>query len=231
MSLEGNTLDMQTDKMSDHGDVATADPKDKKKAGATPSKRRLESRRKLVAAARTLFIEKGYHGTRPQDISKMAGVGHGTFYLHFTDKLECFLAFANEACDELGAFTQAHMKENSTPMEQLREIIAGVVDYSNANPGVLSAALTNTNVLTVEEVKTSSPMERWSKNWADLIVRWRDEGVWDDRDDDADPLFIGHLIVGAIGQGLAYGFLYDIESNKLIDDITRSLMRSMNGEV
>jgi hypothetical protein len=116
-------------------------------------------------------------------------------------------------------------------MEQLREIIAGVVDYSNANPGVLSAALTNTNVLTVEEVKTSSPMERWSKNWADLIVRWRDEGVWDDRDDDADPLFIGHLIVGAIGQGLAYGFLYDIESNKLIDDITRSLMRSMNGEV
>lgn len=223
---------MQTDKMSDHGDVITTDLKDKKKTGAAPSKRRMESRRKLLAAARTLFIEKGYHGTRPQDISKLAGVGHGTFYLHFTDKLACFLAFANAACDELGSFTQAHMKPNSTPMEQLREVIAGVVEYSNANPGVLSAALTNTNVLTVEEVKTSSPMERWSKNWADLIVRWRDEGVWEEeQDDDADPLFIGHLIVGAIGQGLAYGYLYNIESNKLIDDITRSLMRSMNGDV
>lgn len=223
---------MQTDKMSDHGDVATTDLKDKKKTGAAPSKRRMESRRKLLAAARTLFIEKGYHGTRPQDISKLAGVGHGTFYLHFTDKLACFLAFANEACDELGSFTQAQMKADATPMERLREIIAGVVEYSNANPGVLSAALTNTNVLTVEEVKTSSPMERWSKNWADIIVQWRSEGVWDEKeDDDADPLFVGHLIVGAIGQGLAYGYLYNIESNKLIDDITRSLMRSMNGEV
>ena len=44
-----------------------------------------------------LFIERGYDATRPQDIARAADVGYGTFYLHFTDKQDCFLAFAEAA--------------------------------------------------------------------------------------------------------------------------------------
>src|SRR5437868_1412368 len=64
-------------------------------ASSRGAKRKLESRKRLLAAARQLFITRGYHATRPQDISKAAALGHGTFYLHFKDKRACFLAFVD----------------------------------------------------------------------------------------------------------------------------------------
>ncbi len=62
-----------------------------------PARRKPESLAKLKRAARKLFVERGYHATRPQDIAREAGLGHGTFYLHFPDKRACFLAFVEEA--------------------------------------------------------------------------------------------------------------------------------------
>jgi AcrR family transcriptional regulator len=47
----------------------------------------------LKFSARKLFVERGYHATRPQDIAREAGLGHGTFYLHYRDKRACFHAF------------------------------------------------------------------------------------------------------------------------------------------
>ena len=68
---------------------------------ARPVRRKPESLAKLKRAARKLFVERGYHATRPQDIAREAGLGHGTFYLHYPDKKACFLAFVDDAREEL----------------------------------------------------------------------------------------------------------------------------------
>ena len=83
-------------------------------AKAVPARRGEKSRRKLLDAARDLFVERGYHDTRPQDISKAAGVGHGTFYLHFADKRECFLSFVDEAQDELQQAIDQYTSEDQS---------------------------------------------------------------------------------------------------------------------
>ena len=64
---------------------------------ARSSRRKPESLARLKAAARKLFVERGYDATRPQDIATAAGLGHGTFYLHFPDKRACYIAFIAEA--------------------------------------------------------------------------------------------------------------------------------------
>ncbi len=69
--------------------------------GDGQTRRRQESNRKLLDAARRLFVDNGYDATRPQDIARAAGVANGTFYLHFQDKEAVFLAFAEQAQDEL----------------------------------------------------------------------------------------------------------------------------------
>ncbi len=69
----------------------------KTRAQARPARRKPESLAKVKKAARKLFVERGYHATRPQDIAREAGLGHGTFYLHYEDKRACFLAFVDEA--------------------------------------------------------------------------------------------------------------------------------------
>src|ERR1700685_3459491 len=66
-----------------------------------PARRKPESLARLKAAARKLFVERGYHATRPQDIAREAGLGHGTFYLHYPDKRACFMAFVEEARQEI----------------------------------------------------------------------------------------------------------------------------------
>src|ERR1700728_2357847 len=78
------------------------------------NRRKPESLARLRAAARQWFVERGYHATRPHDIARAAGVGHGTFYLHFPDKRGCFLDFVELARKELDAFLRARVASRKT---------------------------------------------------------------------------------------------------------------------
>lgn len=51
-----------------------------------------ETRERLVVAAAQLFNRVGYDGTDSNRIAREAGYAPGTFYKHFRDKKEIFLA-------------------------------------------------------------------------------------------------------------------------------------------
>src|ERR1700744_1807061 len=90
------------------------DTLDKTAADQRPVRRKPESLAKLKRAARKLFVERGYHATRPQDIAREAGLGPGTFYLHYPDKTGCSLAFGDEPRGELPEFMRPRQpKERS----------------------------------------------------------------------------------------------------------------------
>jgi AcrR family transcriptional regulator len=68
---------------------------------ATIAKPRWERRKEarpaeLVSAALELFVEKGYAGTRLDDVAARAGVSKGTLYLYFENKEELFKAVVRE---------------------------------------------------------------------------------------------------------------------------------------
>jgi AcrR family transcriptional regulator len=59
--------------------------------------RRKEARpSELLAAALALFVEKGYAGTRLDDVAARASVSKGTLYLYFANKEELFKAVVRE---------------------------------------------------------------------------------------------------------------------------------------
>src|SRR5215469_13300131 len=105
-----------------------------------PVRRKPESLAKIKRAARKLFVERGYHGTRPQDIAREAGLGHGTFYLHYEDKRACFLAFVEDARSELYGFIRGRVGRSTSLEELIANTLDAIYDYSDANPGVLNAA-------------------------------------------------------------------------------------------
>lgn len=58
-----------------------------------------DTRRRLVAAAAEEFNRLGYEGTDSNRLSRAAGYAPGTFYKHFRDKREIFLAAYAEWVD------------------------------------------------------------------------------------------------------------------------------------
>jgi AcrR family transcriptional regulator len=50
----------------------------------------------ITAAALELFVERGYAGTRLEDVAARAGISKGTLYLYFENKEELFKAVVRE---------------------------------------------------------------------------------------------------------------------------------------
>ncbi|MDO4273228.1 MAG: TetR/AcrR family transcriptional regulator [Eubacteriales bacterium] len=54
--------------------------------------RTIESRKKLLDAAYSLFVEKGYYNTNTKEIARYAGISIGNFYNYYQDKCEIYCA-------------------------------------------------------------------------------------------------------------------------------------------
>lgn len=188
------------------------------------SRRKQESRRKLMLAARKLFVERGYHDTRPQDISREAGVGHGTFYLHFEDKLDCFIAFADAAATELDQVLQAHLAGKGTLEEVVREILIATAEYSLENPGVLASALTDVSVLWKGDMGRKAPATRWAEGWTQILDELKSIGQVAP---EIDTRLAGYLIVGAIKQGGAYAARDQLDVETYIENVTQLFVRAL----
>lgn len=62
---------------------------------------REERRAQLMAAAREVFVESGYHAAAMDDIADRAAVSKPVLYQHFPSKLELYLALLDEGIDQL----------------------------------------------------------------------------------------------------------------------------------
>ena len=134
-----------------------------------PIKKKPDSLSRLKDAARKLFVERGYHATRPQDVAREAGLGHGTFYLHYPDKRACFLAFVEDARQELNAYLAGARAQQGTLEEQIGATLNAIYDYSDSHPGVLRAAMTDEMVIDAEGGPAVPLLEQWGQEWAQLV--------------------------------------------------------------
>jgi AcrR family transcriptional regulator len=197
----------------------TSDPRT-----ARADRRKADSRYRLLGAARKLFIERGYHATRPQDIARAADVGHGTFYLHFAGKRECFLAFVEQASAELGTFVRERLRTAQGVEAQISALLNGVLDYSERNPGVLKAAMTDLSMIAPDAAPGATLIDRWAADWAAEIHLGAASGAIRA---EYDPLVIGHAIVGLLSGGLRAGAKSGVARGVMVDNLTRFLVRAL----
>jgi TetR/AcrR family fatty acid metabolism transcriptional regulator len=71
-------------------------PEPRAQAGADP-----EKRKRILAAAVTLFGQKGFHEARIAEIAARAGVAEGTVYLYFRNKEDLLAAVFDDTMDEV----------------------------------------------------------------------------------------------------------------------------------
>lgn len=190
-------------------------------------RRKPESLARLKQAARKLFVERGYDATRPQDIAREAGLGHGTFYLHYPDKRACFLSFVEDARQELDAHVRARRQPGATLENRVATMLNAMYDYSDSHPGVLRAALTDECVIDAEGVAARPLVMQWGDEWAEMIREAVAEGK-------ASPSFnaeiIGQAIVGALHQTGREAHCSGRCREEMVRNLTSFLTRALRPE-
>ncbi len=104
---------------------------------------RAATRGRLLSAGRSLFAQRGLHGVTTHDIARVAGVAAGTFYLHFTDKLELFQEVAHESVAALRArilSANAGASDNAGAVRARTEALVRFVDENRELARILFSA-------------------------------------------------------------------------------------------
>jgi AcrR family transcriptional regulator len=76
-----------------------------------------ERRAQLIAAARDVFAEKGYHEATVDDITRKAGVAKGTFYLYFDEKREIYHELVRTFLQHITDIGRSVAREVKTPKD------------------------------------------------------------------------------------------------------------------
>jgi len=189
-----------------------------------PVRRKPESLAKLKRAARKLFVERGYHATRPQDIAREAGLGHGTFYLHYPDKKACFLAFVDEARDELHEYMRLRQPQEKSLEAMIAANLKAVYEYSAEHPGVLAAAMTDELVIDAEGAQATPLLVRWGLDWGEIVREAQRTGL---ACTSYNAEIVGQAILGAIHQTASEGARSQRPRAEVLDNLTRFLVKAL----
>lgn len=101
-----------------------------KPARAVPTLSRMaensaETQRRLIAAARALFAERGYAATGTEDLVAAARMTRGALYHHYTDKRDLFRAVFEDVEHDLGTRVAIAAAVATDPWEQMRAATRG----------------------------------------------------------------------------------------------------------
>ena len=92
-----------------------------------PRKRRKEARpAELLAAALTLFVDKGYAATSLERVASHAGVSKGTLYLYYESKEALFKAVVEDGMVAALVAAEQHLSDHhGSATELLQQLLRG----------------------------------------------------------------------------------------------------------
>jgi len=107
-------------------DVSAAQPLAGEKPSGPRSRKGVETRSRLVDAAKEIFESDGFLDARISDIAERAGLSHGSFYHYFESKEEIFREVAESVEEQLSAPLGGVIldpESHSPPEERIREAL------------------------------------------------------------------------------------------------------------
>jgi len=92
-----------------------------------------ESKKNILAAARTVFAEHGYAQASMRIIARAAGMSVGGLYLYFRNKEELYLTFTQEWMKNLNDRTREALREIDNPVEAIGAFISLTILFSRSH--------------------------------------------------------------------------------------------------
>lgn len=189
------------------------------------TKRGRDRRDQLVAYAARRFSENGYHPTSVTEIVSGLGVGKGVFYWYFTSKEELFVEILRTAQRDLRRYQEKAIAGEDDPVARIelgiRASIRWLADHRDYFTLVQFAA---------SEEHFASLVRLGEEVAVADVARHIRAGMDAGRIDEADPVALGHAILGVTNQ-LARVYLFEKgqDASSVADAVVRFCLGGLRG--
>lgn len=169
-------------------DITLAEPKERRDAA--------EHRRRILVAARALFVAQGVDATNMTEIARAANIGQGTLYRRFAHKGELCEALLKENifCFQQAMETRFAEDQSSSALERLEFLLAEMVRFNERNYPLLTAMIDSANGLRRGEY-FQNPYYLWTHT---TFVRLIMQGMEAGEIGEVDANLTAHLILAAM---------------------------------
>lgn len=158
-----------------------------------------ETRKRILAAAAIEFNRLGYHGTDSNNIAKAAGYAAGTFYKHFKDKREVFLAVYESWVTTEWQAVEEELLQGSGPEQTARRIVDSNIKFHTEWRGLRASLME----LIFSDQEARKFFRKQRRRQLDYMAHLRSRLTLAprSREEDAIHLFLTERVFDAIGQG------------------------------
>jgi AcrR family transcriptional regulator len=114
---------------------------------------RAVQRERLIVATLKAVSELGYRGTNVQDVIDRAGVSRPTFYEHFTNKEDCFLAAFDTSAERLREKLEtAALQGGGVWRDRIRFSLEALLQFAAAEPDTARALIVEARAASADAV-------------------------------------------------------------------------------
>ncbi len=136
-----------------------------------------ERRRQILAAAKAVFADAGYHGASIHAIIERAEIARGTFYLYFASKAAVFDSILDQALADLRSrIHRIEVDDPSAPAPQvqLRSQVIATLEYIVQDRPLATLLLSAGNT---PDVEAAERIEQFYGEMRDLLRRALESGL------------------------------------------------------
>jgi AcrR family transcriptional regulator len=189
---------------------------------------KLERRRQILAAAKAVFADAGYHGASIHAIIERAQIARGTFYLYFASKAAVFDSILDQALADLRA--RIHRIEvddpaAAPPQVQLREQVVATLTYILQDRPLATLLLSAGNT---PDVEAAERIEQFYGEMRDLLKRALESGLEIGLLRKCHPELVSAALLGLI-RGVIEQLVRKENELKIDDVVNEMLMVALRG--
>ncbi len=177
---------------------AGSSPRARKDAGSSPRARK-DARRRLLAAARTLFQARGYHAVGIAEILIRAGAPKGSLYHHFPDgKAQLAVAVVEDLGASIVRYLGERRAEGIATADLIAETAENIATWLARRDWRQGALLGVLAPLAQDEPMLAEAVRRAYADWRAALARALGAEGWPDADARREALLTVASLEGAL---------------------------------
>lgn len=170
----------------------------------------------ITDTAIDLFYKQGYHNTTISNITNSAGIGAGTFYLYFPNKLSLYKYILNEFQHNIRKEIAEKVSSVEGRFEKEKEGIKTFIKYAIENPH-------SYNIIWESLYIDKKLFIDYYEGFANRYERGLDESISDGEMHDVNTELVSYILMG-VSNFIGLKVLLDLGSNnqdvdKLVDEV------------